>query len=239
MKTSALSLVHLIRPPKKAAPLPPLILLLHGVGSHERDLFDLAQYLDPRAFIVSARAPNVLGPNSYAWYPVEFTAAGPIIDAEAAEDSRLILLRFIDELIEAYRVDPKRIYLMGFSQGAIMSLMVALTQPEKVAGVVAMSGRLLPEIQLHPQPLSYREQQSIGEGLGVRQAERLHGLPILMTHGLLDPIIPIEDARAASVYLSRLPVLLTYREYDMGHQVTVESLKDIVAWLKERLTIDN
>jgi phospholipase/carboxylesterase len=182
MKTSALSLVHLIRPPKKAVTLPPLILLLHGVGSHERDLFDLAQYLDRCAFIVSARAPNVLDPNSYAWYPVEFTAARPIIDAEAAEDSWLILLRFIDELIEAYHVDPKRVYLMGFSQGAIMSLVMALTQPEKMAGVVAMSGHLLPEVQPN-----------------IAEAERLRGLPILMTHGLHDPIIPIADARGERV----------------------------------------
>lgn len=222
MKPHALSLVHLIRPPRRQASDAPLILLLHGVGSHERDLFDLAQYLDPHAFIVSARAPNVLGPNSYAWYPVEFTATGPIIDADVAEDSRLILLRFIDELVAAYPVDARRVYLMGFSQGAIMSLAVALTQPEKVAGSVAMSGRLLPEIQ--PK---------------IAEAERLRDLPILMTHGLHDPIIPIGDARAASVYLSRLPLKLTYREYDMGHQVTVESLKDIVAWLKEQLTISN
>jgi phospholipase/carboxylesterase len=222
MPVSSLSLVHLIRPPWKSATMPPLILLLHSVGSHEHDLFDLAQYLDPYSMVVSARAPNVLGPNSYAWYPVEFTATGPIVDAVAAEDSRLILLHFIDEVIAAYQVDPKRIYLMGFSQGAIMSLAVALTQPEKVAGVVTMSGRLLPEIQ--PK---------------IAEAERLRGLPILMTHGVQDPIIPIGDARAASAYLSRLPLKLTYREYDMGHQITVESLKDIVAWLKNQLAMNN
>lgn len=221
VKTAHLSLHHLIRPPRpKTAQLPPLILLLHGVGSHERDLFDLAQYLDPRCLVVSARAPNAFGPDSFAWYPVEFTAAGPIIDAEAAEDSRLILLRFIDELIATYGVDAQRVYLMGFSQGAIMSLAVALTQPDKAAGVVAMSGRLLPELQ-------------------PKIAAHLNGLPIFMSHGLRDLIIPIGEARAARLALSRLAVRLTYREYDMGHQVTVESLNDIVAWLKQQLTMSN
>ncbi len=223
VETAHLSLDHLIR--QSAQPtthLPPLIVLLHGVGSHERDLFDLAQYLDPQCLVVSARAPNVLGPNSFAWYPVEFTATGPIIDAEAAEDSRLILLKFIDELIATYRVDARRVYLMGFSQGAIMSLAVALTEPEKVAGIVAMSGRLLPELQ--PK---------------IVEARRLRNLPILMTHGRRDPIIPIGEARAANVYLSKLPLRLTYREYDMGHQITIESLNDIVAWLKEQLRMTN
>lgn len=217
-----MTLTHLIRSPQQPVTAPPLILLLHGVGSNERDLFDLAQFLEPQALVVSARAPNELGPNSFAWYPVEFTATGPVIDAEAAEDSRLRLLRFIDDLIAAHGVDPKRVYLMGFSQGAIMSLAVALTQPEKVAGVIAMSGRLLAEIK--PK---------------IAEADRLRNLSILMTHGLHDPVIPIKDARAANDYLSSLPVQLNYREYSMGHQITAECLKDIVAWLKGQLTIGN
>jgi phospholipase/carboxylesterase len=217
-----MTLAYLIRSPQQPVTAPPLILLLHGVGSNERDLFDLAQFLEPQALVVSARAPNELGPNSFAWYPVEFTATGPVIDAGAAEDSRLRLLRFIDDLIVAHGVDPKRMYLMGFSQGAIMSLAVALTQPEKVAGVIAMSGRLLAEIK--PK---------------IAEADRLRDLSILMTHGLHDPVIPIKDARAANEYLSRLPVQLTYREYSMGHQITAECLKDIAAWLKGQLTISN
>jgi phospholipase/carboxylesterase len=222
MQPQSLSLIHLIRPPLKRSDSPPMLLMLHGVGSHERDLFDLAEYLDRRFFIVSARAPNVLGPDAYAWYPVEFTATGPIIDPEAAEDSRLIVLRFIDELIGTYHVDPKRVFLMGFSQGAIMSLSVALTQPDKIAGVVAMSSRLLPEIQ--PK---------------MAQPDQLRGLPICMVHGTSDPIIPLRDARAARDELLRLGIALSYHEYAMGHQVTVESMKDIVAWLKKQLAMNN
>jgi len=218
MLPQSLTLIHLIRPPLRKSALPPLLLMLHGVGSRERDLFDLAEYLDRRFFIVSARAPNVLGPDSYAWYPVEYTADGTIIDFEVAEDSRSMLLRFIDELIEAYQVDPKRVYLMGFSQGAIMGLSIALTRPDKVAGIVVMSGRLLPEIRSM-----------------IADPTALTGLPIFMVHGRADPIVPIAQARATRAELAQLPVALTYHEYTMGHQVTVESLKDIVAWLKARL----
>jgi phospholipase/carboxylesterase len=191
-----------------------MLLMLHGVGSHERDLFDLAEYLDRRFFIVSARAPNVLGPDAYAWYPVEFTATGPIIDPEAAEDSRLIVLRFIDELIGTYHVDPKRVFLMGFSQGAIMSLSIMLTHPEKIAGVVAMSGRLLDEVK--PEMVA---------------PEKLEGFPVLMAHGVSDEVIPIRYARQAMEYLRTLKVDLFYREYGMGHTISEASLTDILEWL--------
>jgi phospholipase/carboxylesterase len=99
-----------------------------------------------------------------------------------------------------------------------MSLAIALTRPDTVAGIIVMSGRLLPEIRSM-----------------IAEPNALTGLPIFMAHGRADPIVPIAQARATRDELSKLPVALTYREYAMGHQVTVESLKDVVAWLKARL----
>ncbi|HZY44625.1 MAG TPA: alpha/beta fold hydrolase [Anaerolineae bacterium] len=212
-------LFHLTRPPlQKDSAAPPLLLLLHGVGSNEEDLFELSKYLDPRFFIVSARAPIQLMPGAYAWYHVQFLPDDMRIDFREVEHSRSILQRFIAELIESYQVDPDRVYLMGFSQGAIMSLSLALTEPDRLAAIVAMSGRLLPE--LTPQ---------------IAAPEMLKDFPIFMAHGLADNVIPIRDARAAHEQLSKLPVDLTYREYPMGHQVSIESLNDIAAWLKDQL----
>ena len=212
-------LFHLTRPPlEKDSETPPLLLLLHGVGSNEEDLLDLSQYVDPRFFIVSARGPITLMPGAYAWYHVEFLPDKMRINFREAEHSRSILQRFVAELIESYQVDPARVYLLGFSQGAIMSLSLALTQPEKLAGVVAMSGRLLPELN-----------QSIVP------ANRLNRFPIFMAHGVNDAVIPIRDGRAAHEQLAQLPIDLTYREYPMGHQVSMESMNDIAAWLKDRL----
>ena len=219
MSAPQLSLTHLTRPPREQQPgAPPLLLLLHGVGSHEADLFPLAEELDGRFFVVSARGPNTLRPGAYAWYEVVFAPTGFVIDPRQAEESRQALLRFIDELVAAYGVDPARVYLMGFSQGAIMSLAVALTRPDKVAGVVAMSGRLLPEFR----PL-------------IAEPEALVGLPILVVHGLADQVMPIRDGREVRDTLSALPVALTYREHPMGHHVAPESLRDVAAWLRERL----
>jgi phospholipase/carboxylesterase len=219
MPAQAELLFHLTRPPlQKDSELPPLLLLLHGVGSNEEDLFELNKYLDPRFFIVSARAPITLMPGAYAWYHVQFLPDDTRIDFREAEHSRSILQRFISELIESYQLDPDRVYLMGFSQGAIMSLSLALTQPEKLAGVVAMSGRLLPELN----PL-------------IVSPDRLNGFPIFMAHGTADAVIPIRDGRAAHEQLSKLPLELTYREYPMGHQVSIESLNDVAAWITAHL----
>lgn len=215
---TAFSLFHLSRPPRLPAPTPPLLLLQHGVGSHEADLMGLAPYLDPRFHIISARAPVVLAPGAFAWFHVEFTPSGPVIDPAEAEASRVTLLRFIDELIAGYGVNRERVYLLGFSQGAIMSLSLALTEPKKMAGVVAMSGRILPEVLPRMAP-----------------PEAMAGLPILLIHGVTDPLLGIEYGRAARDRLSVLPVALTYREYAMGHQVTDESLADVAVWLRDRL----
>lgn len=219
MEPARLSLVHLIREPAaRASGPPPLLLLLHGVGSHEGDLIGLAPYVDPRFFVVSARAPITLAPGAYAWFHVEFTAAGPVIVPEEAESSRVAVIAFIGEAVRAYGLDARALYLMGFSQGAILSLSIALTRPELLAGVVAMSGRVLPEVRSHVAP-----------------REALAGLPVFIAHGVYDPVLPIEYGRDARDVLAALPVALTYREYPMAHQVSAESLSDITTWLTERL----
>lgn len=219
MATPSLSLVHLIRrPTASTAGKPPLLLLLHGVGSHEQDLFGLASLLDPRFFVVSARAPITLGPGAYAWFHVQWTADGPVATGTEAEESLAILRRFIVELVETYGLDKERAYLLGFSQGSIMSLALALTTPELVAGLVVNSGRLL--LEMLPK-------------LAPREA--LSGLPILVTHGTEDQVLPIRYGRAIRDELSTLPVAFSYREYPMAHEISAESLAEVTAWLRTRL----
>ena len=219
MSKANLSLAHLVREPGRGAETsPPLLLLLHGVGSNEEDLFALAPYLDERFLVVSARAPVVLGHGSYGWFQIEFTPEGMVADAEQAKRSLRMLPGFVDELVGTYRADAGRVYLAGFSQGAMMSLALTLTRPEKVAGVAAMSGRLPRQVMEH-------EPDRVA----------LAGKPILVTHGLHDPVLPVEQGRAARDYLASLPVELTYREYPMGHEVSVESLRDVTAWLTKAL----
>lgn len=220
--TAALSLVHTVRAPSPGANAdgdrPPLLILLHGVGANERQMASIAPAFDQRFVVVSARSPLVLGPSAFGWFHVTFTAQGPVIDAGEAEAGWKLLARFVDEAVAAYDADPARVYLGGFSQGAIMSLATLLTAPRKVAGAVVMSGRLLPEVLPH-----------------AASAELLRDNRVLIVHGEADEKLGIHLARWAHEQLAQLPLALTYHELPMAHTITEESLALVTSWLSDSL----
>jgi phospholipase/carboxylesterase len=166
--------------------------------------------------IVSPRAPFVMGPGSFGWFNIEFTPHGILADLHQAGQSRAVLLKFMDELIETYNADPARFFLMGFSQGAMMSLGAALSRPDKVAAIAALSGRFPSQVQ-------------------TSGPEALRGMPVFVAHGIYDPVLPVEAGREAREKLEALGAALTYREYPMGHEVSMESLRDLTAWLSSTL----
>lgn len=215
---TALALVHTVRPPAPGANAdgarPPLLILLHGVGGNERSMAHLVTAFDPRFVVVSVRSPLMLGPDAFAWFHVTFTAQGPLIVPDEAEAGWRLLARFVDEAVERYGADPAQVYLAGFSQGAIMSIATLLTAPEKVAGVAAMSGRLLPEVLPH-----------------VATPDALRGRRLLIVHGAADEKLGIHFARSARDRLASFPLELVYRELPMGHSVTPESLDVVTTWL--------
>ncbi len=219
MSTHTLSLVHLVREPvKRSSSAPPLLLLLHGIGSNEADLFGLAPYLDERFLLVSARAPVVMGQGAYGWFNIEFTPQGMTVDIEQAKQSLALLPGFIAELVNTYEVNAKCIYVAGFSQGAMMSLALALSRPERIAGVVAMSGRFPAQVLA-----------------GELDRQALAGLPVLVTHGIYDAVLPIESGRAIRQQLAMLGVACAYHEYPMGHEINMDCLRDVTAWLTNSL----
>jgi phospholipase/carboxylesterase len=192
-------------------------VLLHGYGSDERDLMGLAPCLDPRFEVVSARAPQVLEMGGYAWFGVQFTPFGLVLDHDQARESRRQLAAWLETLVAAPGVDRKRVFLLGFSQGAGMALGAALHRPGLVAGVAFLSGLVV--------------EQMIPQGA----PEELRTLSVLMTHGRQDPLIPIAQGRASRALLEKLPVRLRYREYEMGHEISEECLAEVQAWLREGL----
>lgn len=215
------SLVHTVRLsgiPSTPGERSPLLLLLHGVGSNERSMAQLAPAFDPRFIVVSARSPITLGPDAYAWFHVAFTPNGPSIDAREAEAGWAHIARFIDEAVETYDADPARVFVAGFSQGGIMALAALLTSPERIAGAVAMSGRLLPEVLPH-----------------AASPERLQDKPVLIVHGVADETLGIHFARQAREQLQRFPLAVTYRELSMGHSIVPQSLALVREWLTARL----
>lgn len=221
MNMPQLSLVHLQRQPETDTPdpiKPPMIILLHGVRSNEQDLFALTPYIDERFIVISARAPLTLGRNQFGWYNVAFYPDRIERNAAELEQSRRLLIQFIKEAIVAYDADPKRVYLMGFSQGSIMSVAVMLTQPELLAGIVVQSGSLPTEVLPD-----------------VAARERFNKFPVLVVHGTDDNVLSIDEAHTLQDYLQTLPVDLEYREYPMRHQISDQSLDDVCGWLVNQL----
>ncbi len=208
-----LSLKYLVKEPAKSTATTPVIILLHGYGSNEADLFDLAGQLPPDAVVISARAPLTLGNNSFAWYPIDRANAGTE-HAATVEKARQQILQFIDEVAKKYHTQAPHIYLMGFSQGAIMSLSIAMTQPDKIRGIAVMSGRLLEEIK--PQ---------------ITTADKINKVAIFIGHGTEDKVLPITDGRYEHSFLDNMKVKNEYHEYKMIHTISIEELSDIQKWL--------
>lgn len=229
---SPFRLIHRAVPPRQAVAAtseavesggqgrPPLLLLLHGYGANEEDLFSLASYVDPRFLVVSPRAPITLAPGAYAWFNLGLGPQGFQYDSQEVGAGLEALGQFLGEVRDQYQVDPTRVFLLGFSQGAMMALQLALTHPGLTAGVVALSGRALPNLdQLLSDP-------------GV-----LRGFPIFVAHGTIDAVLPIHHGRETRAVLSRLPVELDYHEYSMGHEISPESFRDASGWLTRHLNL--
>ncbi|MDI6031616.1 alpha/beta fold hydrolase [Flavobacterium sp. LB2P84] len=211
-----LSLEYKIREPKIKLDKNPLILLLHGYGSNEEDLFSFATELPEEYYIISARAPYDLQYGSYAWYAINFDAdQNKFSDHEQAKVSRDIIAGFIDELIANYPIDETQIALVGFSQGSILSYAVALSYPEKVQKVVAMSGYLNLEIVAE----DYLK-------------NNFTNLKIFASHGTVDQVIPVEWARKTPAILENLGINITYKEYPVGHGVAPQNFYDFKNWLE-------
>lgn len=217
VKGNELILKYISRQPLVETEKPTLVILLHGVGSNEQNMFQHAHAFPKDMLVISARAPYTLGPGRYAWFAVDFSSGRPVINEEQAEKSRVVLRTFINQLVERYQADSSRVYLVGFSQGAIMSYSAALTYPEKIKGIAALSGRLLPEVK----PLT-------------KANAALQHLRIFVAHGTLDNVLNVDYARSAKQYLEgEKGLTIAYHEYEIPHTVSNEVLTDVVKWINE------
>ncbi|MCE9644798.1 MAG: phospholipase [Chloroflexi bacterium] len=220
MPTKTLSLHHLIQlPASPAGPGPdavyPTILALHGRGSNESDLIDLANYLPKKFLWISPRGTFDLGPDAYEWFQISQVGKP---DPTRLANALNTIDKFIDEVIANYPVDKNKLYLLGFSQGSIVSMSYALTQPRRVSGIISQSGYIPHESGLQIDKINIK------------------GKPFLLTHGIQDSVLPVDWARRSRDTLQKLETDLEYHEFNMGHTVTAESLAVINTWLENHLT---
>jgi phospholipase/carboxylesterase len=216
MEFKQLSLHHLIEFPSQGEPQThyPSVLALHGRGSNEEDLVALAPHLPQGLLWISPRAPLLVGPGAYEWYRVKVIGRP---DPEQLFSAIETLDHFVDEVLAAYPIDPQNLFLLGFSQGSLLSMCYTLTHPARVAGVIAQSGYI-----------------PTGVDLEIDEAG-LKGKPFLLAHGEQDTLIPVEWGRESRDRLQNLGADLTYHEFHMGHSVSMESLAVIYEWLEKQL----
>jgi phospholipase/carboxylesterase len=213
------NLIHTLYQPAGAAPFP-TVLTLHGRGANAFDLLGLAPYLcDGRIMMICPQGPleTPIGPDAvgYAWYPMSMGGAP---DIEAMLSSQQELQVFLDDCLKSYAIDAKRLVVLGFSQGGVMAYSLALSHPERFAALAVLSSWL-------PEELLPR--------LNVTNA--VQSLATLLQHGTEDQMIEVDRARESVEMLRQLGVPLTYREYEMGHEIRPRSLAEISTWLEKNL----
>ncbi|AUS07127.1 alpha/beta hydrolase [Pseudotamlana carrageenivorans] len=218
MENTSLSLQHLIRK-SSLTENAPLLIMMHGYGSDENDLFSFASELPKELFIISVKAPYPLAPYGNAWYAINFDAEkGKWNDIEQAQQSRDLIANFIDEAVEAYPVNKNNVSLLGFSQGSILSYGVALNYPEKVKNIVALSGYLVQDI--FPDDIAAKDYSN---------------LDFYCSHGSVDQVIPVEWARQTAPFLNNLNIKNQYSEFPVGHGVAPQNFHEFKAWLTARI----
>lgn len=215
-----LSLDYLVRTPKIDIENPPLLVLLHGYGSNEQDLFSFADELPDEMLIISVRAPLNIGYGSYAWYTIHFDSsdASKFSDIPEAKNALNKINIFIDEIMEKYKVNKDKVFLLGFSQGTILSMAFALNNPDKIKHVIALSG--------------YVNQELLNKNVGI---SNFFDLDFFVSHGSSDQVIPVDWARKTPDFLTNLGIKNSYQEYPVGHGVAPQNFHDLNHWIKERL----
>jgi phospholipase/carboxylesterase len=212
-------LVHAIFEPSSKGPHP-TILALHGWGANALDLLGLAPHLcGGRLLVICPQGPVEIpvgyGAVGYGWFPLRM--GGPT-DVPAILSAREQLRTFLEQALARYPVNREKLVLLGFSQGGAMAYSLGLSEPDRFAALVSLSSWL---------------SQELAEALSIKPGSQFP--PAFVQHGTRDELIVVDRARESVERLRNLPVPVTYREYDMGHEIGPRSLADLSAWLEEKV----
>jgi len=213
-----MKLLHTAHVPAGDGPFP-TVLALHGWGASAHDLLGLAPLLHGgRALVIcpqgEVRVPIGPGHAGYGWFPLRTGLAPDPAEFRAGAEA---VRAFLDEAPAHYPIDGGRLAVLGFSQGGAMAYALGLAEPQRFAGIAALSTWFPP---------------ALAEAIPKQPAHE--GLPVLVVHGTEDPLVEVEKARESRERLRPYGVTLTYREFPMAHEIRPEALKLVVDWLDAR-----
>lgn len=205
---------YLSRIPENPTKNSKCIIMLHGVGSNQDDLFGLAPNFHEDTYIFSLEWCFSLGNGRYAWYPVDFSTGKPLYKTEDVERGYQYIRQFIEDISQKYELIPDQIFLMWFSQGAIMSCYLLYRSPGLIGGIIALSGRLLIEIDTTD-----------------IQVELYIWKKVFIGHGNEDRIISVESSNLTTQFVRELSLEPTVHIYPIGHTISHPEIIDIAWWL--------
>ncbi len=216
MRSMEIPLYYELRKPNEIDPQKkyPAIFLMHGMGSNEQNMFPLVQGLEEQMFIFSIRGPLTHGPG-YSFFTIE--AYGKP-DRDIFKKSLGQLTDFIEYASEKYPVDQDQLFLLGFSQGSILSMSLALTLGDKIKGIVALSG--------------YIPKQILTEEYDIQSVDKLS---VFISHGEVDGVLPYEWGVEAQEYFKGLNANVSFHVYPEGHSISVQNQQDFMKWMKDHL----
>ncbi|WP_261305615.1 alpha/beta hydrolase [Paenibacillus andongensis] len=188
----------------------PVIFTLHGRGSNEQNMFDLIEPPADKFIVIGIRGDLRLGAG-FQYY--ELKSLGVPL-RESFDEAIRKLQDFIQFATEKYPIDEEQLYLLGFSQGAIISMTLALTMGNKLKGIVALNGYI---------PDFVKTEYSL---------QSIEDVSVFISHGEYDSVFPIRIGHETAAYIRELTPLFTFRTYPTDHGVAEDNQRDIIQWLR-------
>jgi phospholipase/carboxylesterase len=217
-----MKLLHTAYVPEGEGPFP-TIIAIHGWGANAMDLLGLAPILHRgEALVLCPQGPYALAdPQSrmvigFGWFPLP--AGGRSPDPLEFAKAVGLLEEWIDEAAKLYPIDREHVVLLGFSQGGVMAYDLFLRSPSRFAGLAALSTWFPPEV-------AERAQAN----------DALKGRPVIVIHGTADNMVSVDRAHESRDRLLPLGVNVTYREFDMGHEISPEALRALLEWFDDKV----
>ena len=209
-----LPLKNIVRIKDTIAENNPAIFFLHGYGSNMQDLDGLSHQFDESWTCISLQASIPVQFNGWAWADLDYNNLSILPKPEQMVNHRKAVIESIDICISKLNINPAKIHLLGFSQGAALAMYCGLMFPKRFSSIVSVCG-FLPLDQI---------KEKIDNNL-------VKHMSLLMINGRQDSIIPLSLAHSSRDSIRSLGMKPDYKEYDMEHSISYDCLRDILVWL--------